>query len=76
LVRESTKEAYASSIPSIPAWKKLNEERPADAVALRHQFDKPNVIDDIRDGKIHTRIQPVQQSGETWGEAWTEYKTL
>ena len=76
LVRESTKEAYASSIPSIPGWKKLNEERPADAVALRHQFDKPNVIDDIRNGIIHTRIQPVQQSGETWGEAWTEYKTL
>ncbi len=76
LVREATKPAYNASIPSIPGWKKLNEDRPEDAVMLRHQFDKPNVIDDIRSGKINIRYLPKQQSVETWNEAWIEYKNL
>lgn len=76
LVREATKPAYNASIPSIPGWEKLNADRPEDAVMLRHEFDKPNVIDDIRAGKINVRYLPKQQSVEDWNEAWTEYKNL
>ena len=76
LVREATKPAYNASIPSIPGWEKLNADRPEDAVMLRHEFDKPNVIDDIRAGKINVRYLPKQQSVETWNEAWSEYKNI
>jgi spermidine/putrescine transport system substrate-binding protein len=37
-------------------------------------FDGPNCIDDLREGRIHFRDTPVQQSLEDWNDFWSEYK--
>ena len=36
---------------------------------------RPNVMDDIRSGKIQFRELPVRQSVEDWNDFWTRYKS-
>ena len=75
-VREATKSAYWASIPNKEGWKKLNAAMPEAAVRLEHTFDKRNVMDEFKEGKIFIRGVPAQQSIEDWNEAWTEFKAM
>ena len=75
-VREATKSAYWASIPNKEGWKLLNETMPEAAERLEHTFDKRNVMDEFKDGKIHIRGVPAQQDIEDWNEAWTEFKNM
>ncbi len=75
-VREATKASYWASIPSKAGWKKLNEEKPKAAERLEHTFDKRNVMDEFKEGKIFIRGVAAQQSIEDWNEAWTEFKNM
>jgi spermidine/putrescine transport system substrate-binding protein len=52
------------------------KEAPADAVKLRHTFDKRNVMDEYKDGKIFIRQTPLKQSIEAWNDAWSEFKAM
>ncbi len=74
--RVATKSSYNASIPNKKGWQALNENDPQSAEMLRHQFDKRNVMDEYKDGKIQLRKTPVQQSIEDWSEVWNEYKNI
>lgn len=73
-VREATKSAYWASIPNKAGWKLLNEKMPEAADRLEHRFDKRNVMDEFKEGKISIRGVPTQQPIEAWNEAWTRFK--
>jgi len=75
-VREATKASYWASIPNKAGWKKLNQDMPKAAERLEHTFDKRNVMDEFKEGKIFIRGVPAQQSIEDWNEAWTEFKNM
>ncbi|MBX6324323.1 MAG: spermidine/putrescine ABC transporter substrate-binding protein, partial [Rhodospirillaceae bacterium] len=75
-IETALKPSYAASMPSLAAWKKLDAENPEAAAVLEHQLDKPNVMDEIKSGKIEIRGLPKQQSIEEWTEAWTEFKNM
>lgn len=75
-VREATKSAYWASIPNKAGWKLLNETMPKAAERLEHTFDKRNVMDEFKEGKIFIRGVPAQQDIEDWNEAWTEFKNM
>jgi spermidine/putrescine transport system substrate-binding protein len=74
-VKEATKSAYWASIPSKAGWKLLNETMPDAAERLEHRFDKRNVMEEFKEGKIFIRGVPTQQPIEAWNEAWTRFKT-
>ena len=74
--RVATKSSYNASIPNKKGWQALNENDPQSAEMLRHRFDKRNVMDEYKDGKIQLRKTPVQQSIEDWSEVWNEYKNI
>ncbi len=57
-VREATKSAYWASIPNKAGWKLLNEKMPDAAERLEHRFDKRNVMDEFKEGKIFIRGVP------------------
>tara|TARA_B100001971_G_scaffold2741_1_gene2249 strand:- start:74 stop:1234 length:1161 start_codon:yes stop_codon:yes gene_type:complete len=73
-VRSVGMAAYPAMSPYKAGWKALNETNPAEAKRQRMVFDGPNCIDDIREGRIHFRRTPEQQSLEEWNEFWSEYK--
>lgn len=75
-VLQATKADNKKSIPSVAGWKLLNETMPDQAEILRMQFDKPNVMDEWKKGRIHFRQLPVQQSIEDWNDVWSELKSL
>lgn len=75
-VRVALKPAYSGSIPSKAGWKLLNEQHPDWAELLLHQFDKRNVMDEYKEGKIFIRDLPKQQPLEEWNRAFTEFKNL
>lgn len=75
-VREATKASYWASIPNMAGWKKLNADNPKAAERLEHRFDKRNVMDEFKEGKIFIRGLPVRQSIEDWTEVWKEFKNL
>jgi spermidine/putrescine transport system substrate-binding protein len=68
--------AYWASIPNKKGWEKMNKEASTDAVKLRHTFDKRNVMDEYKDGKIFIRQTPLKQSIEAWNDAWSEFKAM
>ena len=53
-----------------------NETMPKAAERLEHTFDKRNVMDEFKEGKIFIRGVPAQQDIEDWNEAWTEFKNM
>lgn len=66
---------FPAIIPSKTGWKKMIEERPEDARHLG-MFNGPgNSIDLIKEGRIHIRKLPVQQSLEDWNDFWSSYKS-
>ena len=72
----ATKSSYNASIPNKKGWEVLNQNDPQSAEMMRHQFDKRNVMDEYKDGKIQLRKTPVQQSIDDWTEVWNEYKNI
>ncbi len=75
-MRVAIKPAYSGSIPSKAGWTLLNERHPDWAKLLLHEFDKRNVMDEYKEGKIHIRDLPKQQPLEEWNKAFTEFKNL
>lgn len=76
-VRSALLPAYVDYVPSMPAWDLLAEREPDWATRLRMRKDQhPNVIDDLKEGRIAFRHTPVQQSIEDWNQVWTEFKSL
>lgn len=73
-VRKALMEAYPTAVPNRRAWEMLNRNAPAEAKRARMSLDGPNMIDDIRAGRIHLRRLPVRQSLEQWNDFWLEYK--
>ena len=74
--RVATKASYNASIPNKRGWEVLNRNDPQSAEMLRHRFDKRNVMDEYKEGKIQLRKTPVRQSIEEWSEVWNEYKNI
>jgi spermidine/putrescine transport system substrate-binding protein len=74
-IRSARLPAYWASIPNKKGWDLLNEEAPADAQKLRLTFDKRNVMDEYKDGKIFIRQTPAKQSIEAWNDIWSEFKS-
>ena len=73
-VRSIQMAAYPGMSPYKSGWKAINEANPAEAKRQRMTFDGPNCIDDLREGRIHFRGVPKQQSLEDWNDFWSEYK--
>lgn len=75
-VRVAIKPAYSGSIPSKAGWGLLKERHPDWASLLLHELDKPNVMDEFKEGKIFVRDLPKQQPLDEWNQAFTEFKNL
>ena len=73
-VRSAQMKAYPAMLPFKSGWTALNEQAPEEAKRQRMVLDGPNCIDDLREGRIHLRNIPVQQSLEDWNDFWSEYK--
>ena len=66
--------AYPALIPSQRGWALLNQVDPGEAARQGMLLGQRNVMDDIREGRIHYRQLPVQQGLEQWNDFWSEYK--
>lgn len=76
-VRSAILPAYVDYVPSMPAWDLLAERSPDWATRLRMRKDQhPNIIDELKAGKIAYRQTPTQQSIADWNKVWTEFKSL
>ncbi|MES0884406.1 extracellular solute-binding protein [Roseibium sp. SCP14] len=73
--RQATLNVFPAIIPTKSGWKRLIEERPEDAKHLGISFEPGNSIDLIREGRIHIRQLPAQQSLEDWNDFWSAYKS-
>ena len=73
-VRSIQMAAYPGMSPYKSGWTAINEANPEEAKRQRMTFDGHNCIDDLREGRIHFRQTPVQQSLEDWNDFWSEYK--
>lgn len=74
-VKSANMAAYPAMIPNKKGWELLAKESPEEAKRQRMELGKPNVMDDIRSGRIQFRQLPVQQSIEEWNDFWTGYKS-
>jgi len=73
-VRSAQMAAYPGMLPTKSGWKALNDSAPAEAKRQRMVLSGPSCLDDIREGRIHYRDIPKQQSLEDWNDFWSEYK--
>jgi spermidine/putrescine transport system substrate-binding protein len=73
-VKSAMMQAYPALIPTQGGWKKLNEAFPEEAKRQGMVLGERSVLDDYREGRIHFRQWPVNQSLEDWNDFWTEYK--
>ncbi len=73
-VRSAKMKAYPGMLPTKAGWKALMTNDPGEATRQNMKLDGPNVMDMIREGKIHYRDVPKQQSLEDWNDFWSEYK--
>ena len=73
-VRRALMVAYPSAVPNKRAWELINREMPHEAKRARMQLNAPNMINDIRDGRIHLRMLPVRQSLTDWNDFWLDNK--
>jgi spermidine/putrescine transport system substrate-binding protein len=71
-VRSAQMAAYPGILPYQSGWKALNEANPQEAKRQGMVFDGPNAVDMLREGRIHFRNIPVQQSLEEWNDFWSE----
>src|SRR3546814_20751159 len=65
-VKSANMAAYPCLIPSKKGWELLAKKTPEEAKRQRMLLNEPNVMDDIRSGRITYRQLPVQQSHEDW----------
>jgi spermidine/putrescine transport system substrate-binding protein len=75
-VRQATKVDNKKSVPSLAAWKLLNDTMPKEAEILRMTLSGPNVMDEYKAKKIQFRQLPKQQEIGDWNDAWSEFKSL
>jgi spermidine/putrescine transport system substrate-binding protein len=75
-VAMATKVDNKKSIPSMPAWKLLNETMPKEAEILRMKLKGSNVMDEYKAKKIQLRQLPQKQTIEQWNEAWSQFKSI
>jgi spermidine/putrescine transport system substrate-binding protein len=75
-IRAATLKSHAASIPNVEGWKLMAERMPEWSDRLRHRLDGPNVMDELREGRIFLRDLPVQQGTADWKQAWDQFKTL
>ena len=73
-VRKALMKAYPTAVPNQRAWELLNRREPGEAKRARMRLDAPNMINDIRAGRIHLRKLPTGQPLEEWNDFWLEYK--
>jgi len=73
-VRSAQMLAYPGMLPTKSGWEALNSEAPEEAKRQRMVDNGDSCLDDIRNGRIHYRDIPVQQSLEDWNDFWSEYK--
>ncbi len=73
-VATATLRAYPAMVPTRAGWALLNELAPSEAARQNMKLNGPNALDEIRSGRIRLRRLPVQQSLETWNDAWVRYK--
>ena len=75
-VKSANMAAYPALIPNKKGWELLAKETPEEAKRQRMELNKPNVMDDIRSGKIQFRELPIKQDLEVWNDFWTRYKGM
>ncbi len=75
-VRTATMKAYPALLPTRSGWEALNRVNPEEAKRQGMIFGARNALTLLREGRITPRRLPVQQSIETWNEAWSSYKNL
>src|SRR3546814_9538928 len=68
-VKSANMAAYPCLIPSKKGWELLAKKTPEEAKRQRMLLNEPNVMDDIRSGRITYRQLPVQQSLEDWNRS-------
>ena len=73
-LRKALMKAYPTTATNRRAWENLNRDDPAEAKRSGMNLSSPNMIDDMRAGRVHIRRLPVRQSIEDWNDAWLEYK--
>lgn len=73
-VRKAKMAAYPSSVPNRKAWELYNQRDPEEAKRSRMSLSAPNVMDDLRAGRVHLRQWPINQSLTDWNDFWIEYK--
>lgn len=73
-IRKAKMAAYPTSVPNRKAWDLYNEREPNEAKRSRMSLSGPNVMDDVRAGRVHIRQWPAEQSLSDWNEFWIEYK--
>lgn len=73
--RQANLNVFPAIIPTKSGWARMIAERPDDARFLGMTNDPGNAIDLIREGRIHIRQLPQQQTLEQWNEFWSAYKS-
>jgi spermidine/putrescine transport system substrate-binding protein len=72
-IRTITKQSYMAAGVSRPAWEQLNAEMPEEAEKVSMRLDQYNILDMLREGRIHFRELPGQQSLDVWQDAYTRF---
>ena len=73
-VRSAQMAAYPGILPYRSGWKALQEANPKEAERQGMVEGKGSAIEMLREGRIHFRGIPAQQSLEEWNDFWSEYK--
>jgi spermidine/putrescine transport system substrate-binding protein len=73
-VRAATMRAYPALIPNVEGWKLLAKVNRGAAKYQNMLLDEYNVMNVIREGRIHNRQLPVQQTLQDWNNFWQQYK--
>ena len=73
-VRSAQMAAYPGILPYRSGWKALQEANPEEAARQGMVEGPGSAIELHREGRIHFRGLPAQQSLEEWNDFWSEYK--
>lgn len=73
-VRSARMAAYPAMVPNRKAWELLARTDPAEARRSQMMPTERNALNDIREGRITPRAQPVQQDLQDWVDVWSRYK--
>ena len=73
-VRSAQMAAYPAMLPYRSGWTALQEANPEEAARQGMVDGEGSAIDLLRQGRIHLRGIPAQQSLEEWNDFWSEYK--